>query len=122
MRETSLYRYPDTRDKRGQVTSTLGLRWRSPDTFRDPLARVTCRATIPGGHVTSESEMIYLDTATSVTYHHRYSSEGKVPDWWVNGKAGGEMEGRKDGKRAGELGKWMEEGKQGGRREGWIHG
>ncbi|KAK8401093.1 hypothetical protein O3P69_002691 [Scylla paramamosain] len=79
VRETSLYRYPDTREKSGRVTSTLGLRWRSPDTFRDPLARVTCRATVPGGHVTSESQVIYLDTASSVTYHHRYSSEGARP-------------------------------------------
>ncbi|MPC66859.1 hypothetical protein E2C01_061014 [Portunus trituberculatus] len=112
VREASLYRYPDTRDKRGQVTSTLGLRWRSPDTFRDPLARVTCRATIPGGHVTSESEVIYLDTASSVTYHHRYSSKGEVPecDGWMEREVGKRIYGGREG------------GREGGERDRWMHG
>ncbi|MPC93947.1 hypothetical protein E2C01_089095 [Portunus trituberculatus] len=74
VRHTHLYQYTDRLDKRGRVTSTLGLRWRAPEFFDERRAVVTCRASV-GAYSTSTSDTMYLDLAATARYNH-YSSCG----------------------------------------------
>ncbi|KAG0727627.1 hypothetical protein GWK47_034251 [Chionoecetes opilio] len=76
VRQTHLYQYADRVDKRGRVTSTLGLRWRAPDFFEGRRATVTCRASV-GAYSTTTSDTVFLDTASSARYNH-YASGGYI--------------------------------------------
>ncbi|XP_063868756.1 uncharacterized protein LOC135104923 [Scylla paramamosain] len=82
VRQTHLYQYADRMDKKGRVTSTLGLRWRAPEFFEGRQATVTCRASV-GSYSTSTSDTVYLETASSARYNH-YASRGcRLGGEWV---------------------------------------
>ncbi|KAG0713959.1 hypothetical protein GWK47_015035 [Chionoecetes opilio] len=74
VRQTHLYQYADRVDKRGRVTSTLGLRWRAPDFFEGRRATVTCRASVRA-YSTTTSDTVFLDTASSARYNHYASGD-----------------------------------------------
>lgn len=84
VRKTHLYQYADRPDKRGRVTSTLGLRWRAPDFFEGRRATVTCRATVGSSVSTATSDTLYLDAASAAYYNHYASGGCRVGSaWWA---------------------------------------
>ncbi|XP_069977840.1 uncharacterized protein [Penaeus vannamei] len=67
--------FRDIEDRRGRITSTVGLHWFAPDFFTRNKAHVACIASV-GGHHTTDKKDVYFDPASSAAFNHQYASAG----------------------------------------------
>ncbi|XP_047476781.1 uncharacterized protein LOC125030646 [Penaeus chinensis] len=67
--------FRDIEDRRGRITSTVGLHWFAPDFFIRNKAQVVCHASVRGHHATDRKD-VFFDPASSAAFNHQYASAG----------------------------------------------
>ncbi|XP_063610456.1 uncharacterized protein LOC134784341 [Penaeus indicus] len=67
--------FRDIEDRRGRITSTVGVHWFAPDFFIRNKAQVACHASV-GGHHAVDRKDVYFDPASSAAFNHQYASAG----------------------------------------------
>ena len=68
-------RYPDTEDNTGKITSTIGLKFWSPENFINWKAHIVCVSNVEG-HIDRRAKDLFLDPTTAS--NGAYISQGSV--------------------------------------------